>query len=130
MPQESNINLSIVIPVFNESQYLKKLFLDIKSVFNEKNIEVIVVNDGSNDGSREILEEFKNNTFKFNYQLINLYKNLGKGYAVRQGAKISSGKYILLQDADLELDIKDSKEIYEIINNNESINCIFGSRYL
>jgi len=130
MPQESNINLSIVIPVFNESQYLKKLFLDIKSVFNKKNIEVIVVNDGSNDGSRDILEEFKNNTFKFNYKLINLDKNLGKGYAVREGAKISSGKYILLQDADLELDIKDSKEIYEIINNNENIYCIFGSRYL
>ena len=130
MPQESNINLSIVIPVFNESQYLKKLFLDIKSVFNEKNIEVIVVNDGSNDGSREILEEFKNNAFNFNYQLINLDKNLGKGYAVRQGANISSGKFILLLDADLELDINDSKEIYDIISNDESINCIFGSRYL
>ena len=59
MPQENNINLSIVIPVFNEENYLKDLFIDIETYFSEKNIEVIVVNDGSNDSSRKILEELK-----------------------------------------------------------------------
>ncbi len=130
MPQENNINLSIVIPVFNEETYLKKLFLDIETYFNKKNIEVIVVNDGSNDRSKEILEELKKNKYSFNYHLINLDKNSGKGYAVREGAKFSNGKYILLQDADLELDLKDSKEIYDIISKDKSIKCIFGSRYL
>ena len=130
MPQENNINLSIVIPVFNEETYLKKLFLDIETYFNKKNIEVIVVNDGSNDRSKEILEELKKNKYSFNYHLINLNKNSGKGYAVREGAKFSNGKYILLQDADLELDLKDSKEIYDIISKDKSIKCIFGSRYL
>ena len=77
-----------------------------------------------------ILEKLKKNSYKFKYKLINLSKNFGKGYAVNKGAKESLGKYILLQDADLELDIKDSKEIYEIISNDESIDCIFGSRYL
>lgn len=130
MPQENNINLSIVIPVFNEEQYLNDLFLGLKKYFNQDNIEIIVVNDGSNDDSYNILEKLKKNSYKFQYYLINLSKNFGKGYAVNQGAKASSGKYILLQDADLELDLKDSREIYEIISNDESIECIFGSRYL
>ena len=130
MPQENRINLSIVIPVFNEEKYLKELFSDLKKYFNQEDVEVIAVNDGSDDDSINILEKFKNNFYKFQYKLINLNKNFGKGYAVKQAAKISSGKYILLQDADLELDLKDSKEIYEIISNDESIDCIFGSRYL
>jgi len=130
MPQENKFNLSIIIPVFNEEQYLIKLFLDLKKYFNQEDIEVIVVNDGSNDDSYKLLEKLKKNSYKFKYKLINLSKNFGKGYAVKQGTKESLGKYILLQDADLELDIKDSKEIYEIISNDESIDCIFGSRYL
>ena len=130
MPQENKINLSIVIPVFNEERYINKLFLDLKKYFNQEDIEVIVVNDGSRDSSNQLLEKLKKNSYKFKYILINLSKNFGKGYAVNQGAKKSSGKYILLQDADLELDLRDSREIYEIISNDESIDCIFGSRYL
>ena len=130
MHQENKINLSIVIPVYNEDKYLNTLFLDLKKYFNQEEVEVIVVNDGSDDDSIKILEKLKNNSYKFQYKLISLSKNFGKGYAVKQGAKVSSGNYILLQDADLELDIKDSKEIYEIISNDESIDCIFGSRYL
>ncbi len=130
MPQENNINLSIIIPVFNEERYINKLFLDLKQYFNQKDVEVIVVNDGSNDDSYNLLKKLKKNSYKFEYKLINLAKNFGKGYAVKQGAKESSGKYILLQDADLELDLRDSKEIYEIILNDKNIDCIFGSRYL
>ena len=130
MPQENKINLSIVIPVFNEERYLNRLFLDLKKYFNQEDIEVIAVNDGSDDDSYILLEKLKKNTYKFKYKLINLNKNFGKGYAVKKGAKESIGEYILLQDADLELDIKDSKEIYEIISKDESIDCIFGSRYL
>ena len=130
MPLENKVNLSIIIPVFNEERYLNKLFLDLKQYFNEVDIEIIVVNDGSDDNSYNLLEKFKKNSYKFKYKLINLSKNYGKGYAVKQGAKESIGKYILLQDADLELDIKDSKEIYEIICKDKSIDCIFGSRYL
>ena len=130
MPLENKINLSIIIPVFNEEQYLNKLFLDLKKYFNQEDIEVIVVNDGSYDNSYNLLEKLKQNSYKFKYKLINLNKNFGKGYAVNKGAKISLGKYILFQDADLELDIGDSKEIYEIISKDDAIDCIFGSRYL
>ena len=130
MPQENKTNLSIIIPVFNEERYLKKLFLGLMLYFNQEDIEVIVVNDGSNDDSYNLLKKLKKNSYKFKYKLINLSKNFGKGYAVQKGAKVSLGEYILLQDADLELDLKDSREIYDIIYKDEDIDCIFGSRYL
>jgi len=130
MLPENKVNLSIIIPVYNEEQYLELLFKDIVKYFNYSEIEIIVVNDGSNDNSHQILEGLKKNKYKFDYKLINLKKNFGKGFAVREGAKNSNGKYILLQDADLELDVKDSREIYDIIVRDEKIDCIFGSRYL
>ena len=130
MHLKNKYNLSIIIPVFNEEKYLETLFNDLEKYFNYEDIEVIVVNDGSYDDSNNILEKLKQNQYKFKYQLITLKRNFGKGFAVREGAKNSIGNYLLLQDADLELDIKDSKEIYEIIINDKEIDCIFGSRYL
>ncbi len=87
MPHENKINLSIIIPVFNEEQYLIRLFSDLEKYFNNKDVEVIVVNDGSNDGSFEVLEKLKLNTYKFIYNIINLDKNFGKGYAVKRRNK-------------------------------------------
>ena len=130
MPRKNNCNLSIIIPVYNEELYIQKLFIDLKKYFNNNYTEVIVVNDGSTDQSKKILEELKHDSYRFSIKIVNLNKNSGKGFAVREGCKVSIGKYLLLQDADLELDIKDSREIYEIINNDENIKCIFGSRYL
>ena len=78
MHQENKLNLSIVIPVFNEEQYIKKLFLDLKKYFNQEDIEIIVVNDGSNDSSYKLLEDLKKNSYKFKYKLINLSNNFGK----------------------------------------------------
>ena len=59
MHRENNIALSIVIPVFNEINFLSKLFEHIKHYFNNKKTEIIFVDDGSNDGSSEILNELK-----------------------------------------------------------------------
>ena len=130
MPQKNSINLSIIIPVYNEEQYIFSLLDDLKNYFNKKNVEIIFINDGSYDQSREILEDLQKNSYLFDFKIINLEKNTGKGNAVREGLKASIGNYILLQDADLELDVKDAKEIYDIIKNDEKIKCIFGSRYL
>ena len=131
MPQKNKINLSIIIPVFNEEQYIQKLFEEIIYYFNKNNVEVIFINDGSFDKSGDILNNIKNNNnYDFKFVLINFEKNFGKGSAVRAGMKVSQGEYILLQDADLELDVKDSKELYELISNDKHIECLFGSRYL
>ena len=131
MLQENSKILSIVIPVYNEINFLSKLFEQIESYFNEENIEIIVVDDGSTDGSSNFLNELKKkNNYKFLFKLIKLDINSGKGKAIQTGIKNSKGEYILLQDADLELDIKDAKEMFDMITKNKEIKCIFGSRYL
>ena len=131
MLQENSKILSIVIPVFNEINFLSKLFEQIASYFNKENIEIIVVDDGSTDGSSNLLNELKKkNNYKFLFKLIKLDINSGKGKAIQTGIKNANGEYVLLQDADLELDCKDAKEMFDMILSNEDIKCIFGSRYL
>ncbi len=131
MRQENSKTLSIVIPVFNEINFLNKLFDQIKLYFNKDNIEIIVIDDGSTDGSSKVLNELKEeNNYKFLFKLIKLDINSGKGKAIQTGIKNSTGEYILLQDADLELDTKDAKEMFDMIIANKDIKCIFGSRYL
>ncbi len=131
MPQENSKTLSIVIPVFNEINFIDELFEQIKKYFNNENTEIIIVDDGSNDGSSNLLAEFKEkNNYKFSFKVIRLDNNSGKGKAIQIGIKNSNGEYVLLQDADLELDCKDAKEMFEMISTNKDIKCIFGSRYL
>ena len=131
MPQESRIDLSIIIPIYNEAKFINRLFDDLKKYFNTKSVEVIFVDDGSNDDTPELIKEFeKKDSHKFNFIPIKLDINSGKGKAIQTGIKNSLGKYILLQDADLELDTKDASEMYQMIKNNNEIKCIFGSRYL
>ncbi len=131
MPQENSKTLSIVIPVFNEINFLEKLFEQIKKFFNNEYTEVIIVDDGSNDGSSDLLAELKKKyNYKFSLKIIRLDINSGKGKAIQIGIKNSNGEYVLLQDADLELDCKDAKEMFEMISTNKEIKCIFGSRYL
>ena len=131
MHQENNPKLSIVIPVFNEENFLSKLFTELTIHFNNYETEIIIVNDGSTDNSENEIINFKENSnYKFNLRIIKIDINSGKGKALQTGIKNSKGEYILLQDADLELDTKDSLEMYEMIKKNKEIKCIFGSRYL
>ena len=131
MPLENKKLLSIVIPVFNEINFLQKLFDQLKLYFNNSDTEVIFIDDGSTDGSFDVLKELKDiKNYKFLFKLVKLDINSGKGKAIQTGIKNSNGEYILLQDADLELDTKDAKEMFDMITNNKDIKCIFGSRYL
>ena len=124
-------DLSIIIPVFNEDNFLNRLFINLIKYFDNENTEVIFINDGSTDNSKNIIEKFiKDKAKKFEVKLLSFEKNQGKGKAVREGMKLATGNYLLLQDADLELDIKDSRELYDIIQSDDEIKCIFGSRYL
>ena len=120
MRQENKKLLSIVIPVFNEINYLYKLFDQIILYFNKSNVEIIFVDDGSTDGSSKVLKELKEEkNYKFIFKLIKLDINSGKGKAIQTGIKNSDGEYILLQDADLELDTKDAKEMFYMITTNK-----------
>ncbi len=131
MLQENKFNLSIIIPVYNEENFLPRLFRELTQHFNSNSVEIIIIDDGSTDTSSKIINEFKiNQDYKFSLNVIKLDINSGKGKAIQTGLKNSKGEYVLLQDADLELDTKDSFEMYQMIKSNKEIKCIFGSRYL
>ncbi len=131
MPLENNIKLSIIIPVYNEDRYILKLLKELKIYFNINTVEILIVDDGSTDNSLEIIENFqKKNEHEFLLKIIKINVNSGKGSAIQRGIKMSVGEYVLLQDADLELDTKDSNEMYQMIKSDLEIKCIFGSRYL
>ena len=131
MPQGNNIKLSIVIPVYNEDQYILKLLDELKYFFDSNNNEIIIVDDGSTDNSLALVNQYKKeNDYSFLIKVIKIVDNTGKGNAIQKGIKETIGEYVLLMDADLELDTKDSKEMSEMIKKNKDIKCIFGSRYL
>ena len=70
MPQENSKTLSIVIPVFNEVNFLNELFEQIKRYFNNKYTEIVIVDDGSTDGSSNLLEELKKKkNYKFFFKI-------------------------------------------------------------
>jgi len=119
------MNLSIVIPVFNEEKTLLEILNKINQLKKYCNIEIIVINDGSSDKSEEIL---KDNSELYS-QLVNFKENFGKGKAVIEGIKQCSSDYILIQDADLEYDPKD---IVSFINESKQYNydLIMGSRFI
>ena len=94
--------ISIIIPVYNEEKFILPLVNSIKKTKINSNFqkEIIVVNDGSTDNTKQILSKIKN------IKIIN-QKNFGKGRAVQNGIKIASGNLILIQDGDLEYNPKD-----------------------
>ena len=119
------INLSIIIPIYNEEKTLLEVLNRINLLKEFCNLEIIVVNDGSTDKSNNIIK--KNN--KLYNKLIDLKKNCGKGKAVIEGIKNCSQEYILIQDADLEYDPKDILEFLEE-NKKNNYDLIMGSRFI
>ena len=121
------MKISIVVPLYNEERtiinILSKIQNEIKKL-NEFNFEVIIINDGSNDNSKKLLEENSNlyNT------LISFNKNRGKGFAIKEGLKKISGEIILIQDADLEYLPHNYKNLLEPFKEYEA-QVVYGSRF-
>lgn len=126
--------LSIVIPVYNEGQFINKALLAVcqaNSLTLKK--EIIVVDDGSKDNTREsIKESIVNLKFKYKNTLFKtIFKdeNLGKGAALKDGFKISTGDIVLVQDADLEYNPEDYPLLLEpILKHNADV--VYGSRFI
>ena len=119
------INLSVVIPVYNEEKTVLEILKKINLLRKYCNLEVIIVNDGSTDNSLDIIEK---NTELYTTN-ISLKKNYGKGKAVIEGLKKCSSDYVLIQDADLEYDPED---IQNFLKKLEEFNydLIMGSRFI
>ena len=117
--------LSIVIPVYNEKKTLLEIIKKIDELPNELNRELILVDDGSTDGSREILEALKS---RKDTKVIFKERNTGKGDSLKVGFKNSSGDYVIVQDADLEYDPNDYLKLLETIKNTQKT-VVYGSRF-
>ncbi len=119
------MKISILIPCYNEESTIKKIIENInKNTEFEK--EIIVIDDGSTDSTRTILQtELKNQVT----HLILNDQNYGKGYSIRRGITKAEGDYILIQDADLEYDPTDYHKLIKPIKNGIA-DVVYGSRFI
>lgn len=119
--------LTIIVPVFNEKKFIRRILKKIIKIKNVKK-QIIVVDDGSFDGTSKILKkEFRNS--KIINKIIFHKTNMGKGAAIKSAQKYIRGDYIGIQDADLEYNPKDLIKIYKFIKKNK-FDVVYGSRVL
>ena len=118
-----NIKLSIIIPCFNECRTIKQL---LEKVHNcpVKNKEIIIVDDCSTDGTKELLHSIKTDLDKVFFHSV----NRGKGAAIRTGLEQVSGDVIIFQDADLEYDPSEYKILLNPIETGNA-DVVYGSRF-
>jgi len=118
------MKLSIIIPVYNEKNTILKLIKIVENVdIGGIRKEIIIVDDGSTDGTKDILRKIKKHKVFFHSS------NQGKGSAIRTGIKYVTGSIVLIQDADLEYDPNDYyKLIKPIVDNKAKV--VYGSRLL
>jgi glycosyltransferase involved in cell wall biosynthesis len=118
------MKISIIIPVFNEENYILEILKKVN--FQKKNydLEIIVCDDASTDKTLELI---KKNNHLYD-KLIESKKNQGKGSAIINSLDMVSGKYILIQDADLEYDPVDYEQLFlPALKLNADV--VFGSRF-
>jgi glycosyltransferase involved in cell wall biosynthesis len=117
--------LSVLIPVYNEKNTLRELVEAVQAVPLKK--EIILVDDGSTDGTRELIRQQFSGSEGF--KVIFHEKNKGKGAAIRTGIAAATGDAVIIQDADLEYNPMDFLPLTQALEKN-SANIVFGSRFL
>lgn len=118
--------LSVVIPVYNEKDTIERVIEKVRSCGIKT--EIIIVDDFSTDGTRELLRgELKNKVDKVLYHK----KNCGKGVALRHGFSAATGDFVVVQDADLEYEPNDFVHLIQpFISGECDADAVYGSRYL
>ncbi|MEP7289684.1 MAG: glycosyltransferase family 2 protein [Chloroflexota bacterium] len=118
------MKLSVIIPCYNEKDTIEAILTAVKAV----NLawEIIVVEDGSTDGTREILQAMSPDPL---VRIIYHETNQGKGAAVRTGFKNAQGEVLIIQDADLEYDPREYPSLLKPIEEGRS-SVVYGSRFL
>jgi glycosyltransferase involved in cell wall biosynthesis len=115
--------LSVIIPVYNERQWVRELVRRVQAVPIPQ--EIVMVDDCSTDGTREILKELEGP----NVRVILQERNQGKGAALREGFRHATGNVILVQDADLEYDPSEYPRLIQPIVENKA-DVVYGSRFI
>ncbi|MBL8750844.1 MAG: glycosyltransferase family 2 protein [Planctomycetes bacterium] len=123
-PEPSPPRLSVVVPVYNERATLREIVAAVRAVPIAK--EIILVDDGSSDGSREIVAEL---AALPDVRVFVHPQNLGKGAALRTGFEHARGELVIVQDADLEYDPADYTRLMDPILRGDA-DVVYGSRYL
>src|SRR5262249_2363009 len=119
--------ISIIVPVYNERATIAAVVDRLLTITLPAPREIIVVNDGSRDGTREALDALASRSRDL--AIVHLDENRGKGHAVRRGFAQASGTIVAIQDADLELDPAQIAGLVAPILARET-NVVYGSRFL
>jgi len=124
--------LTIIVPVYNEANFVKKaiakvLAVDLGDIYKE----LIVVNDGSRDKTKQIINKIaRNNSTKHSkIKIVNFKRNHGKGAAIRKGLQKVTGDFVVIQDADLEYDPRDIPLLLKPITDGDA-DVVYGSRFM
>ena len=119
------MRLSVVIPVYNEVETIQEIVSRVQAVDLEK--EIIIVDDGSTDGTREHLQEIS--LAQKNVRVFYHDRNQGKGAALRTGFELTTGDIVIIQDADLEYDPTEYPVLLGPILDGRA-DIVYGSRFL
>src|SRR5262249_54893468 len=122
-PIPEDFKLSVVIPVYNERQWERGLLRRVQAVPLPK--EIVIVDDCSTDGTRDILKEIQ----EPNIRVILQEHNQGKGAALREGFRHATGTIVLVQDADLEYEPSEYPRLIQPILDNKA-DVVYGSRFI
>ncbi len=125
-PPTGSVGLSILIPVYNERHTIRQVLEKVRAVPFPVSREIVVVDDGSSDGTREVLRELPDWP---DVQVHFHERNCGKGGAIQTALRHARGQYVVIQDADLELEPADLLPLLEVVRNGGEAVC-YGSRFM